>query len=106
MHKISQGDVVFTKKVWKFGGNDTQLEFATKKGAYYINLVLGLLTDRKELPTNADIHLLAGQIGMIGTDDIAEALGQEAVDKVIAHVTNKYAPPKVPVGEPTEPVAQ
>lgn len=87
---LNVGNIVYAKKVWKIG-RDVQLEFNSPKGVYTILVLIGELKDKNIIPTPNQIHQLLGAIGLIRIDDVEEALGKEATEKLIKFLQEKYS---------------
>lgn len=87
--KIDQGSIVFASKVGQRAS--TMVLHTTLRGSNeYILKVLGLWKVGNPLPTMNELMRLESGIGWFGGDDIAEALGEEAFAKLVAHVVAKY----------------
>lgn len=102
LKKFVPGDVVFFKRVKETAQSHGR--FQEFKG-HGFGILLGSVPLLAPDPPQSFLVALMGHHGWAAFDDVAEALGVESCQKVLAHITKKYyapEPPKVTVL--TEPV--
>lgn len=64
--------------------------FEMSKGHFIISVILGQVKPGQAPPDRQDCMALLGSIGLVGLDDVAEALGDEQMQKVIGLCMKKY----------------
>lgn len=105
--KMEIGSFFFTKTIRALPPQDNPhgifLDYKLgKDDGSLIGVLLGQCKKGQTPPDYKTCMALLAGIGMIGTDDIGQALGEEAMKDVIAFVSNKYTekPPASFIGDP------
>lgn len=92
---IEAGDYVFTKQVIldpKKGGTKVEMK------GHAICLLIGNLQTKDKPPTLSDCNALAAAAGWTTFDEVGEILGKDAMDEMIAKLSEKYSKKEKPDG--------
>lgn len=90
---MKAGDIFYTKKSRNAPASKLlKLSYIeqTYKG-HLVAMMLGHVPQDTQPPDANTIHQLVAEIGLVKFDDVEEALGTEAVEKLMKHVETKYA---------------
>jgi len=83
------GDLIYTKKAWLFGSK-VMFERSAVRGKMYAAIAVGVCDANKPIDPSEVVRTM-GEIGWTTFDLIAEVLGEEASQKVVAACEAKHA---------------
>jgi hypothetical protein len=87
--EIEPGQIVFAKK-YRTSNKKGAAELTAK--GYWMTMLLGHAYEKDAPPSNEEIgQLLIGHVGVVTLDDVVEALGNEAFEKLKVFLQNKYS---------------
>lgn len=86
---LKSGEIVFAKQIQKSPRRGAPI--ATMKG-HAICVMLGHMpNDKGPLPNKDQIISLLHEAGLMTVDTVVEALGNEAFEKLVTHLKQKYS---------------
>lgn len=85
---VKEGTFFFTKKLKTSLTPKKGVELGAK--GHWVGILLGHAPLKSPMPTDNQFSQLLGAIGLVGLDDVEEALGKVQMQKVIDHVQKKY----------------
>ncbi len=85
---LKAGNFLFTNKL-QAGTNKGDVTLTLKTHA--IVLLLGVVEKGAPEPTQNQLKSLCGGVGLVELDDVQEALGDEAMQKLIKHCERKFS---------------
>lgn len=88
---LKLGDLIYTRKVVRFTEKGA-LYNENNGPALYFGVLLGQVGSKHDAVSPEQVFSLLGAAGLVGLDDVEEALGKENAEKVAELVQKKYAP--------------
>lgn len=92
MQQLKPGSCVFFKDFQSAGHPKRSDKYRMKNLAF--GVLLGVLPPFAKDPTQEQLYMAMGAIGYVSFDDVAEILGVESGQKLLAEYEKKYYAPK------------